>query len=144
MAKANDIDEGPLGRLQPDRPAGADLQLFTAEVERPGFKLVNAARCPKDWASASSGDRDVDGGGNGVDQFMASESGLQTQRGMWDTLGDLDQVRVGGRRVGPAVDAASKREDLPAVAQGVKAPVTNAGLLGLAVGERIAQVLSER
>ena len=62
---------------------------------------------------------------------------------MWDALGDLDQVGVGGRRVGPAVDAPSERDDLPGIAEGVQAPIADAGLLGLAVGERVTQLLTE-
>jgi len=79
---------------------------------------VDAGRRLQGWSSASPGDGDVDGGGDGVDQAVARERGLQAQRGVRDPLSDLDQVRVGGWGISPAVDAATEREDLPAVAQG--------------------------
>jgi hypothetical protein len=106
-------------------------------------ELVDARRRLERRASASSGDGDVDGGRNGVDQAVASERALQAQRGVRDALGNLDQIGVGGRRIGPAVDATAERDDLSAVAQGVQTPVTDTCLLGLAVGERVTQLLSE-
>lgn len=76
-------------------------------------------------------------------RLWRARGALQAQRGIRDALGDLDQTGVSGRRIGRAVDAASEREGLPAVAQGVVAPVPDAGLLGLAIGERIAELCSE-
>jgi hypothetical protein len=143
VAEADAVDQGPFCRVQPERAPGPDLELVASQLERPGVELVDARRRLQGGASASSGDGDVDGAGDGVDQAVARQRGLQAQRGTRDPLGDLDQVEVGGWGIGPAVDAATEREDLPAVAEGVQPPVPDAGLLGVAVGERVTQLRSE-
>ena len=120
VAEADDVDEGPLGRVEPERAPGPDLEFFAAQLERARVELVEARRCLQCRASAPPGDGDVDGGGDGIGQAMAGERGLQAQRRERDPLGDLDKVGVGGRSIGPAVDAATEREDLPGVPQGVK------------------------
>ncbi len=143
MAEADDVDEGPLGRVEPERAPGPDLEFVSSQLERARVELVEARRCLQAGPSAPPGDGDVDGGGDGIGQAMARKRGLQAQRRERDPLGDLDKVGVGGRSIGPAVDAATEREDLPGVPQGVKPPIGDAGLLGLAVGERVTQLLSK-
>jgi hypothetical protein len=58
-------------------------------------------------ARLAARDRDIDRGRNRVDELVAGERRLQAKRRAWSTFGDLAQVEVSGRRVGPPVDAAA-------------------------------------
>jgi hypothetical protein len=96
VAEADDVDEGPLGRVEPERAPGPDLEFVSSQLERARVELVEARRCLQAGPSAPPGDGDVDGGGDGIGQTMARKRGLQAQRRERDPLGDLDKVESAG------------------------------------------------
>jgi hypothetical protein len=62
-------------------------------------------------------------GGDLVDQLMACERCLQARHRMGDALGNLDQVEVGGWRIGPPIDTATQRQNRAGVTQSVDAGI---------------------
>src|SRR5262249_21784767 len=129
---------------QPDRPPSANVQRPTTQLEGARLELVYAAGRPERRPRvAAAWDRDVNGGRDRVEEAVAGQRRLPAQRCPGGAFGDLDQVRVGGRRIGPAVDASAERDDVPAVSKPVDVLVPSASVLGFAVGERVAEQSSK-
>ena len=103
MANPDDVNDGALGRIDANRSAGTNVECFPPEVEGLTVKLVQAAGRLQDWPRITARDRDVDGNWDGIDEPMASESRLQAESGAGNTFGDLDQVVICHRRVGPPI-----------------------------------------
>lgn len=141
MASANDVDERALSRVDADRGASANVERFPPQVERGTVELVKTAGRLQDRPCIAARDRDVDCGRDRIDQPVAGERRLQAKRRALNALGDLDQVQVDRRGIGPPIDAAADGENRTRVTQSVEATVAQACSPGLAVSERVAEKL---
>jgi hypothetical protein len=139
MTQTDQVHEGALRRVDPDGGAGADVQSLSPQVECSKVELVEATGRVQHRSRLTAWDGDVDGGGDRVDEAMPSERCLQAQRGAGHPLGDLDQIKVSQRGVGPPVDAASEGDDLSGVAEPIQANIADAGRLSVAVREGVAE-----
>ncbi len=106
------------------------LRAPTSSRPLPRSNVVRSNWCRRTGAlsagpEATAGDRDVDGGGDGVDEPVPGKRGLQAQRGYRHPFGDLDQANVGWRGVSPPESPAAEREDCTGVPQRVQAGVAD-------------------
>lgn len=69
------------------------------------MELVQPAWRAQGRAAGASGDCDVDGSRDGIDQAVTGKRGLQAEGGERDPFGNFDKVVVGGWGVSPTVDA---------------------------------------
>src|SRR5262249_61904074 len=103
VAQPDDVEEGTLRRVQPDRPPSANVQRPTTQLEGARLELVYAAGRPERRPRvAAAWDRDVNGGRDRVEEAVAGQRRLPAQRCPGGAVRDLAPIRGGGRRNRPA------------------------------------------
>ena len=140
MPEPDDIDDGALRGVDAHWLTAPQVEQLTSQIECARVELVKADRCPEPWPGAAAGNRDVDGGGDRVDEMVPGQCRLQANRGRRDSFGDLDEVIVSRGSIRPPIHTPAERDDLPDIAEPVEAPVADASLPCLAVCERVTEV----
>ena len=107
MAEPDGVDEGTLRGVNADLPSPANLDRLTSEFEGALVELVQADGRAELRPRGAPGDGDVDRGWDGVDEVVPCQCRFQADCGRGYPLGDLDEVVVSRRGVGPAVYAAA-------------------------------------
>ncbi len=138
VTQSDDVYDGSLRRIDPQWPAGTDVQEVAVQFERWPVELVQAHWRPERGAGAAAGNRDVDRGGYCVNKPMPRERRLEAQCRHRDALGYLNKVVICWRCVSPPVHAAAERDNLARVAKFVEALVADRGLSRLPIGKGIA------
>jgi hypothetical protein len=80
---------------------------------------VKAVRRTKPRTVVAACNRDFRGKWNRVDEAVPNKGALETERSSGRAFGDLDEIEVGERSIGPPIEAAAESDQFAGIPEGI-------------------------